>query len=135
MRDKKLTDKLNSDTRFKNTTYTALVNANYNFNLGTNVTPYIGFGLGIARVEIDIDSKNLDILMKSNHVAGQFRAGLALAVGDKVSLTAGYKAFATTSLKGDDVLNDYTDVKGVTSFNGDIKNIDQSIEASVKFNI
>ena len=135
MRNKKLTDKFNSDTSFKNITYAALVNANYNFNLGANVTPYIGLGLGVARVEIDIDSKNVDILMKSNHVAGQFRAGLQLAVGNKVSLTVGYKAFATTSLKGDDVLNDFTDVKGVTGFDGDIKNIDQSIEASIKFNI
>ena len=79
-----------------------MVNGFYDFNTGTAFTPYVGLGIGYARISADgitatgLGATNSD---DDNKFAYQAIAGLAYALTPEVSLTADYRYFATQDPK------------------------------------
>lgn len=77
--------------------YALMVNGLYDINLGWAVTPYVGVGVGAARVGADGASPvgGSSINDKSVDFAYQGIAGLAFPINEKLSLTADYRYIAT----------------------------------------
>lgn len=69
----------------------------YNFNRNGTVQPYIGGGLGVARVELnDYEIEGVNIADDDDTVpAYQVGAGLDFMLGDRTALGIGYRYFGT----------------------------------------
>ncbi|MET4699193.1 OOP family OmpA-OmpF porin [Constrictibacter sp. MBR-5] len=75
------------------TNWSAMVNALYDFNTGTPITPYAGVGVGAARTKVkDVDSKTV--------FAYQGILGVAYDVTPELKAFADYRYFATEDMKG-----------------------------------
>lgn len=61
------------------------------------LTPYVGFGVGVSRVKFaDVSITNVDIIDDSDvQFAYQLGAGIAYSLNSTIDLTAGYRFFAT----------------------------------------
>lgn len=71
-------------------------NGYYDFNLGQFV-PYLGFGMGFARVSADIDSAGVQLVDDSDIVfAYQFIGGVGYNITPQVVLTLDYRIFGTS---------------------------------------
>lgn len=71
-------------------------NGYYDFNMG-QFAPYLGLGLGFARVSADIDSGGTQIVDDSDIVlAYQFIGGVGYSITPKVVLMLDYRIFGTT---------------------------------------
>ena len=79
--------------------YSAMLNVYYDIDTGTKLTPYVGGGIGMARLknktrvtgttpagDLDLGSSESE-----NNFAWNIGAGVAYAVNDKVSVDAGYR--------------------------------------------
>ena len=82
-----------------------MLNVVYDFPLGMSVSPYLGLGIGAARVELDGDLGSDD----TTELAYQAIAGVAVAVAENLELTADYRYFGTEDLDIDGVELDYRD--------------------------
>jgi len=78
-----------------------MVNAFWDIENETPVTPYLGAGLGLANVEVDGDDFDKD---DDTVFAYQFAAGIAVALTPNLSLDLGYRYFATDDPEFDDDL-------------------------------
>lgn len=69
-----------------------MVNAYYDINTGTKFTPYLGAGIGYAKVK---GKANISALgsgsIDDNNFAWQIGAGVGYAVNENVSIDAGYR--------------------------------------------
>lgn len=74
-----------------------MANAAYDFDVNAPVTPYLGLGLGFARVELDNASPfgASSINDTDTVLAGQAIAGVSYAVQDNLNLFADYRYFRT----------------------------------------
>jgi OOP family OmpA-OmpF porin len=82
-----------------------MVNVYYDFGHGT-IRPYLGFGAGYARVQLD--SADLGADNEADDVfAYQGRAGLGFLLGEHVLLTIGYGYFATLDPTFDGIEAEY----------------------------
>ncbi len=83
-----------------------LVNGYYDFDLDWPVDPYVGAGLGFARVEVD--SATLPKSAGADTVlAYQLATGFKYPVGERAALRFGYKFFATADPTIDDTESEY----------------------------
>ncbi len=79
------------DTKLK--TQSLMLNAYYDIDTGSKITPYVGGGIGLARVELndqywkDLYDKKID----DTNFTWQIGAGIAYAVTDNFSVDAGYR--------------------------------------------
>lgn len=77
-----------------------MLNGLYDFNLGWPVTPYVGVGVGGARVRYDsvtIPGGSNMIKDSDTDFAYQGIAGVAYAVNENLKIDLGYRYFATTN--------------------------------------
>ena len=87
-------------------TQSFMLNAYYDIDTGSKITPYIGGGIGYAKLKLndqywqDVYAKNI----KDTNFAWQIGAGVAYAVTDNISIDAGYRYidFGDLSDSGDD---------------------------------
>lgn len=81
------------------TSLSFMANGWYDFRTGTALTPYVGGGIGLARVSLNDVAVGGFTLVDDHDVvfAWQLGAGLAWAVTPRVSLTLDYRFLATTS--------------------------------------
>ncbi len=108
------TAKAGGRAKMKGDINTYMLNAYYDIDTGTKFTPYVGAGMGVARLKargnVDFDGERVSDFSKSkNNFAWQLGAGAAYALTDNVSVDVGYR---------------YTDagkVNGTASFTGDDK--------------
>lgn len=71
---------------------TGMVNVYYDFATGSKFRPYIGAGLGFARIELDSDANAAMVSNDSDTVfAWNLMAGIAYAVSDNAEITLGYR--------------------------------------------
>ena len=79
-------DKINIKTQ------SLLVNAYYDFNLCSRFTPYVGFGAGIAKLNVR-DHGESEVNAKSNpsNFAWQVGAGVSYAATDSIDVDLGYR--------------------------------------------
>ena len=77
--------------------WTGLINGYYDIDLGSNFMPYVGAGLGIARLSGNITVPGPGGTVSDNETvfAYQFSAGLGYAVSPSTTLFAGYRYLAT----------------------------------------
>lgn len=103
--------------------YSAMVNLYYDIDTGTKFTPYVGAGLGYARVEskISLQQQGVSEKSKDNNLAWQIGAGVSYAMTDNISFDAGYR------------YTDYGNVKD--SYKMDIPPFKGSFDASSKSSI
>lgn len=73
--------------------YSAMVNMYYDIDTGTKFTPYVGAGIGYARVESKVSLPEVGASKKSsdNNLAWQIGAGVSYALNDNISFDAGYR--------------------------------------------
>lgn len=69
----------------------------YDFATGTPVTPYLGLGVGFARIAVD--SADLDVDDSDTVFAYQVKVGLLAPVTPRLALVGGYTYFATSDPK------------------------------------
>jgi opacity protein-like surface antigen len=83
--------------------FTTLVNLYYDLDLGLPVTPYVGAGIGIARIDVDsVGAANVLVVNDDSiEFAWNVMAGAALSVTDNVDLTLGYRFLSTTDAEFD----------------------------------
>lgn len=98
-------------------------NVFYDFDTGTPITPYVGGGLGVARVAYGGVSRvaNSRIADQDNVFAYQGVAGVGYRVNENLGLFADYRYFATTDPalttdSGREVDGEYTDHRFVLGF-------------------
>ena len=68
-------------------TQAVLANLYYDINTGSKLTPYIGAGIGGAKVKFSVEDESED----KTTFAWQIGAGIAYALTDKLSLDMGYR--------------------------------------------
>jgi OmpA-OmpF porin, OOP family len=76
--------------------WSVLGNVLYDFNTGTKFTPYIGAGLGIARVMLDARAGGTTVDDSDSVVAFQGIGGVAYALTDMLKLDLSYRYLGTT---------------------------------------
>lgn len=71
-------------------------NVLYDFNVSGSFTPYIGAGLGIAKLDVDGASPSTGVTINDDDTAfaWQGMAGVAYHVNDRIRLTLGYRYFS-----------------------------------------
>lgn len=67
------------------------LNAYYDIDTGTKFTPYIGGGIGYAKVEGKMSVPGLSVSEEDTNFAWQLGAGVAYAVNDNISVDFGYR--------------------------------------------
>ncbi|MBB4286091.1 OmpA family protein [Roseospira goensis] len=95
-----------------------MLNAIYDFDTGTSLTPYVGAGLGAAIVSIDAENNAAGVRMDDTDVGFAYQAilGAAYDITENVAVTADYRFFHAVDLDheisdgrgggpGDDYLN------------------------------
>ena len=65
-----------------------MLNAYYDIDTGTKFTPYVGAGIGMARLKAKIDDET-DFSKSKTTFAWQVGAGISYAMTENVSLDAG----------------------------------------------
>lgn len=93
-------------------TWSMMANGFYDFNVGGSVTPYVGAGVGVARVDLDGISQGGTALAddRDDVFAFQAMAGLRVPLSDRLSADLGYRFFTTQN-------PDFTSTGG-TGFSG-----------------
>jgi OmpA-OmpF porin, OOP family len=76
--------------------WSAMVNALYDFNASGKLQPYVGVGAGVARLDVSGASPSAGTTIDDADTtfAWQGMAGVAYAVSERVKLTLGYRYFA-----------------------------------------
>jgi OOP family OmpA-OmpF porin len=101
-----------------------MANAFYDFDTGGPWKPYLGIGLGYARISLDLSALGQKLSDDSDNViAYQAMAGVGYAVSPTITIYGGYKYFDTQDTT-------QIDVDG-TSFDTELKN--HNIEVGVRF--
>jgi len=73
-------------------TDTWMLNAYYDFDLGSRFTPYVGLGLGISESELVFQPSGVAVLSDDDRVfAWQLMGGVSYAFSDTLSLFANYR--------------------------------------------
>lgn len=88
--------------------WSAMVNAIKDIDTGSNITPYLGAGVGVANRHLEFNCNTpLTCSMddKDSGLAYQGIAGISVALSEQLQLFADYRYFATSNL-------DYTNVAG-----------------------
>ena len=68
-----------------------MINAYYDINTGTKLTPYVGAGIGMAHLKATAKYDDGKDSKSKNNFAWQVGAGVAYALTDNVVLDAGYR--------------------------------------------
>lgn len=94
------------------TSLAGMVNGYVDIPTGTIVTPYVGLGVGFARVDADgYDTSGTDFLDDGETaLAYQGMAGLDFAIDDTLSFFTEYKYFAVDNLETRTVANNSSDL-------------------------
>ena len=72
-------------------TQSTMLNAYYDIDTGTKFTPYVGAGLGFAKVKGTLKVADVTGSESQYNFAWQVGAGIGYALNDNVSLDAGYR--------------------------------------------
>ncbi|MDR2338510.1 MAG: outer membrane beta-barrel protein [Deltaproteobacteria bacterium] len=95
-----------ADLKIKADATTFMVNQYVDFKTGSIVTPYVGFGIGAAVVDVKASIEDYGSLSKSEtNFAFDAGVGLGVAVTDNVTLDVGYRYNNLGSLNIDDELS------------------------------
>lgn len=74
----------------------AMANVYYDFPTAWAIRPYVGAGLGVARIDAKLDLGPLRLVDESDTVlAWQLKAGLSYPATERISLSIGYRYFET----------------------------------------
>ena len=68
-----------------------MLNAYYDINTGSKLTPYVGGGIGIAHLKGSIKEDGLTESKSKTNFAWQIGAGVSYALTDNVAIDAGYR--------------------------------------------
>ena len=67
------------------------LNAYYDIDTGTKFTPYVGGGIGYAKIEGSMSMPGMNISEDDTNFAWQLGAGVAYAVNKNISVDFGYR--------------------------------------------
>ena len=68
-----------------------MINGYYDIDTGSKLTPYVGAGIGYAKIKGKLSALGESYSADDNNFAWQVGAGVGYALNDKVSLDAGYR--------------------------------------------
>ena len=68
-----------------------MLNAYYDIDTGTKITPYVGAGIGMSHLKSSLKTNSGEVHESENNFAWQVGAGVSYALTDKVALDAGYR--------------------------------------------
>ena len=69
----------------------SMINGYYDIDTGSKLTPYVGAGIGYAKIKGKLSVLGESYSADDNNFAWQVGAGVGYALNDKVSLDAGYR--------------------------------------------
>jgi len=73
-------------------TSSLMINALYDFDLGSNWTPYVGVGIGWIETDVTFSPSNVGVLRDSDEdFSYQLLAGLSYAISESVSVFLNYR--------------------------------------------
>lgn len=72
-------------------TQSIMLNAYYDIDTGTNLTPYVGGGLGYAKVKGKMAATGISGSMDDNNFAWQLGIGVGYTLTNHVTIDAGYR--------------------------------------------
>lgn len=72
-------------------TQSIMVNAYYDIDTGTKITPYLGGGIGYSKIKGKMSVLGLSAKMDDNTFTWQLGAGASYALTNNISLDAGYR--------------------------------------------
>jgi opacity protein-like surface antigen len=103
-----------------------MFNAFYDFNTDSNWTPYIGGGIGYARVAFDDLSVGGTTLIddSGDTFAWQFKAGVSYQFNPSISISANYRLYGTDNITFKDPANATVNSEGA---------LNQGAELGVRF--
>lgn len=79
---------------------TFMVNAYYDIDLGSSITPYLGAGIGFAYLDVDSDSSAVLIVHDSSTEFGwNIMAGASYAISETIDLSLSYRYLGTLDPK------------------------------------
>lgn len=71
--------------------YSAMLNAYYDIDTGTAFTPYLGAGIGVAKLKAKWSGNGDNFSKSSMNISWQIGAGVSYAMTDNVSIDTGYR--------------------------------------------
>lgn len=77
------------ETTSKLRTQAYMLNFYYDFDTDSKFTPYVGAGVGYAKVKANLINNNINT--SDNNLAWQLGAGISYAMNDNLSIDAGYR--------------------------------------------
>ncbi|MFZ4762632.1 MAG: outer membrane protein [Alphaproteobacteria bacterium] len=96
----------------------AMANIIHDFHTGSKFTPYLGAGLGIARVDASgfgVSAIPAVLSDKDNALAYQAIAGVSYQLNNKTALTLDYRYFATEKAKVQSAVGNNTEIRNATN--------------------
>lgn len=91
---------VDADTRAKATVYTYMVNGYYDFKSTSQLTPYVGVGIGLAQYTQDLKSDGATATDKDNVWAYQGMVGVGYDLNKNSTVYGGYRYLATQKFDG-----------------------------------
>ena len=88
--EKKVSDEFGT-TKAKMENNSVMLNAYYDIDTGTKLTPYVGAGIGMARLKGSIKGDDANASKSKTTFAWQVGAGVSYAMTDNLALDAGYR--------------------------------------------
>ncbi len=81
-------------------TLALMANGYYDFKTNTAIVPYVGAGIGVAKISVnDVSAPGFTVTNDSDNVlAWQFKAGVSYPVSKRTDVTFGYRFFDTRRL-------------------------------------
>lgn len=88
--EKKVSDEFGT-TKAKMENNSVMLNAYYDIDTGTKLTPYVGAGIGMARLKASLKGDDANASKSKTTFAWQVGAGVSYAMTDNLALDAGYR--------------------------------------------
>ena len=88
--EKKVSDEFGT-TKAKMENNSVMLNAYYDIDTGTKLTPYVGACIGMARLKGSIKGDDANVSKSKTNFAWQVGAGVSYAMTDNLALDAGYR--------------------------------------------
>lgn len=79
------------DSKSETKSQALMLNGYYDFNTGTAFTPYVGAGIGYARLKNTLSDEELSISKSKGNFAWQVGAGVSYAVNSNVAVDLSYR--------------------------------------------
>lgn len=114
------------DSKSETKSQALMLNGYYDFNTGTAFTPYVGAGIGYARLKNTLSDEEVSISKSKGNFAWQVGAGVSYAVNSNVAVDLSYRFMDYGKVS-------HSYKEGDTSVNGKVKQRGNEFNLGVRY--